>query len=45
MSDAGLGANLWVSHWNALSVALEGAGTGVVTPDVVRREGQNDTLV
>ena len=25
--DAGAGANLWISHWNALSIALEGAGT------------------
>jgi hypothetical protein len=25
--DAGLGATLWVSQRNALSIALEGAGT------------------
>jgi hypothetical protein len=43
MSDAGLEANPWVSHWNALSVALEALEQ---CSDARRSsEGQNDTLV
>jgi hypothetical protein len=33
--DAGVGVNLWVSHLNALPIAVKGAGSGLIKPTIV----------